>query len=90
MVQERRVPTTERMGELIVAHKNDASAHHSKTGSYEVYANTELVTSLPGASSTYVGRILRKRTGSGAKTYVYMCVRNDANTYEWIQLGVST
>ncbi|GAI20899.1 unnamed protein product, partial [marine sediment metagenome] len=66
------------------------SQHHTKTGNYEVYAKTELVTSLPGASSTYVGQILRKRTGSGAKTYVYICVQNDANSYEWVQIGVST
>lgn len=74
----------------ITTHKNIASAHHIKTGNYEVYANTELVTSDPAADAAHLGRIIKVRTGAGAKTYLKCCVQNDANGYEWIQIGIST
>jgi len=71
-------------------HKSNASAHHAKTGNYEVYANTEEVTSDPSADADHLGRIIRVRSGAGNKTYVKICVQNDADGYEWIQIGVST
>ena len=67
-----------------------ASDHHAKTGDYEVFANTELVTSLPAAAAGNVGRILRERTGADQVTKAFMSVQNSLNNYEWIQLGIST
>ncbi len=74
----------------IATHKDDASAHHAKTHDYEVYGNTEEVASDPPADAAHLGRIIRVRTGAGAKTYLKCCVQNDANGYEWIQIGIST
>jgi len=64
--------------------------HHTKTGDYEVFANTELVASLPAAAAGNVGRILRERVSSGQVSKAFMCVQNALDTYEWIQLGIST
>ncbi|MBA7610105.1 hypothetical protein ES703_17310 [subsurface metagenome] len=64
--------------------------HHSKTGNYEVFPNTELVTGVPAAASGNVGRILRERIGAGEVTKVFLCVENSADAYEWIQIGIST
>ena len=44
----------------------------------------------PTAGATYEGRIIRTSGSTDQKTYVWMCVKNDANAYEWIKLGVST
>jgi len=66
------------------------SDHHVKTGNYEVFPNTELVTSLPAAAVGNVGRIMRERTGAGQTTKVCICVENSADGYEWVQLGIST
>lgn len=51
---------------------------------------TEEVTSDPTADAAHLGRIIRVRAGAGAKTYLKCCVQNDANGYEWIQIGIST
>ncbi|GAH55931.1 unnamed protein product, partial [marine sediment metagenome] len=66
------------------------SDHHVKTGDYEVFPLTEVVTSVPAAAVGNVGRIMRERAGADQVTTVKMCVQNSANTYEWIQIGVST
>ena len=66
------------------------SDHHTKTGDYEVFANTEVVTSLPAAASGNVGRIMRERAAAGQVTQAFMCVQNSSNAYEWIQVGIST
>jgi len=44
----------------------------------------------PAAGVSYEGQIIRTSGASGEKTYVWMCVKNDADGYEWIQLAVST
>lgn len=67
-----------------------ASDHHAKTGNYEVFPNTELVTGLPAAAVGNVGRIMRERTGAGQVTKVFICVENAADGYEWVQIGIST
>lgn len=67
-----------------------SSDHHDKTGDYEVYPLTEGVTSLPAADADHLGRIYRVRSGAGAKTTVYICVLNDDDGYEYIQIGIST
>ncbi|MBA7679756.1 hypothetical protein ES703_88059 [subsurface metagenome] len=64
--------------------------HHAKTGNYEVFPNTELVTGVPAPVAGNVGRILRERTGAGQVTKVFLCVENSADTYEWVQIGIST
>ncbi len=64
--------------------------HHTKTGDYEVFPLTEEVTAVPVAAVGNVGRIMRERASAGQVTTVKMCVQNSANTYEWIQIGVST
>jgi len=66
------------------------SDHHAKTGNYEVFPNTELVTGLPAAAVGNVGRVMRERTGAGQVTRICMCVENAADGYEWVQIGIST
>jgi len=44
----------------------------------------------PTAGVSYEGQIIRTSGGASQKTYVWICVINDAGTYEWIQLGLST
>jgi len=44
----------------------------------------------PTATAAYEGQIIVASGGAGVKSWVYMCVCNDADGYEWIQLGVST
>jgi len=66
------------------------SDHHEKTGNYEVFPLTELVTGLPAAAAGNVGRIMREKSAAGQATKVYICVENSADGYEWIQLGIST
>ena len=51
---------------------------------------TPLYHTRPAAAIGNCGRIVRVSGASNEKTYVYMSVKNDANTYEWIQMGVST
>jgi hypothetical protein len=52
-------------------------------------ACTNLYTSQPTAD-VMQGQIIRVRSGADSKTYVYISVQNDANSWEWIQIGVST
>ncbi|GAI71194.1 unnamed protein product [marine sediment metagenome] len=66
------------------------SDHHAKTGNYEVFPNTELVTGLPAAAVGNVGRVMRERTGAGQTTRICICVENAADGYEWVQIGIST
>jgi len=66
------------------------SDHHVKTGDYEVYLNTEVVTAVPVAAVGNVGRIMRERPSAAQVTTVKMCVQNSADGYEWIQVGIST
>ena len=66
------------------------SDHHTKTGNYEVFPVTELVTSMPSAAAGNVGRIMRERTASGQVTKTFICAQNAANGYEWVQIGIST
>ena len=47
-------------------------------------------TTKPPAGPEYEGEIIRVRSGAGAKTYIYTCVQNSANGWEWVQLGVTT
>ncbi|MBA7610509.1 hypothetical protein ES703_17717 [subsurface metagenome] len=64
--------------------------HHTKTGDYEVFPLTELVASLPSAAVGNVGRIMRERTGAGQVSKAFMCVQNSGETYEWVQVAIST
>ncbi|GAI87764.1 unnamed protein product [marine sediment metagenome] len=66
------------------------SDHHVKTGNYEVFPNTEEVTSVPAPAAENLGRIMRERTGADEVTIVKLCVQNSSNNYEWIQLAIST
>ncbi len=66
------------------------SDHHEKTGNYEVFGLTEEVTAVPAPAAENLGRIMRERVGADEVTVVKLCVQNSANTYEWIQLGIST
>ena len=67
-----------------------ASDHHAKTGDYEVFPLTELVTAVPVAAAGNVGRIMRERASAGQVSKAFMCVQNSGDTYEWIQIGIST
>jgi len=66
------------------------SDHHAKTEDYEVFPLTEEVTSVPAAAVGNVGRVMRERAAADQVTTVKLCVQNSGNTYEWIQIGVST
>jgi len=44
----------------------------------------------PAAAAGYEGKIIRTSGASGEGTWVWMCVFNSSDGYEWIQLGVST
>jgi len=65
-------------------------AEDVKTGNYEVYGLTEEVTSLPTATASEEGKIMRERSGAGMATKIFICVQNSADAYEWVQLGIST
>lgn len=47
-------------------------------------------TSKPTPGSGYLNKVIVVRSGGSAKSYIYVCVLNDANGYEWVQLGIST
>ena len=47
-------------------------------------------TSKPTPGPDWEGEIVRVRSGAGAKTYIYICVQNSADGWEWVQIGVST
>ena len=47
-------------------------------------------TGRPTAGVNNVGQIIRTSGSTGIKTWVWMSVRNDSNTYEWIQIGISS
>ncbi|MHA1741819.1 MAG: hypothetical protein ACTSVD_06995, partial [Candidatus Thorarchaeota archaeon] len=46
--------------------------------------------SKPTAGSSYLGMPIIVRSGSGAKSYIYVCVQNSSDGYEWVQLAIST
>lgn len=45
------------------------------------------VTSLPTASATHRGRILRVEGGTGVADALYVCRKDAAGTYSWVQLA---
>lgn len=47
-------------------------------------------TSKPTPGVAYLRKPIVVRSGSGIKSKVYVCVLNDANAYEWVQIGIST
>jgi hypothetical protein len=47
-------------------------------------------TSKPAASVSYEGRMILSSGGADKKTWIWVCVHNDANSYEWVQIGVSS
>lgn len=47
-------------------------------------------TNKPLPSVSHEGQIIVASGGAGKKSWVYICLHNDANSYEWIQLGIST
>ncbi|GAI67501.1 unnamed protein product, partial [marine sediment metagenome] len=52
--------------------------------------DTEEFTSDPAADAAHLGKVIRVRAAAGNKTYVKICVQNDADGYEWIQIGICT
>jgi len=44
----------------------------------------------PAAGPFWEGEIIRVRSGAGAKTYIYVCVQNSTDGWDWVQIGVST
>jgi len=51
---------------------------------------TPLYHTRPAAAESLAGQLIRTSGAAGEKTYIYMCVKNDADAYEWIQMGMST
>jgi len=56
----------------------------------EFKRQTELFTAKPTAEEAREGELIRVRAGAGAKTYLYICVQNSADTWEWVQVALST
>lgn len=56
----------------------------------KIEAITEEVTTLLPASESYLGKILRLRSGGTGVSKVYTCVKNSNGSYEWNQLAIST
>jgi hypothetical protein len=46
-------------------------------------------TSKPNASAGWDGRIIMS-SGGANKSRIWVCAKNDASTYEWIQIGISS
>jgi hypothetical protein len=44
----------------------------------------------PAAGAEYEGQIIRTSGSTGEGTWVWICVINSADSYEWIQLGMSS
>jgi len=55
-----------------------------------VVPKAELFATKPTAEQARAGEIIRVRTGAGAKAYLYVCVQNSTNTWEWVQIALST
>ena len=78
--------------------------HHTKTVSSEIdhaqvsnvspaqhhSEEVPLVTALPAPTSGLQGLFRRKRSGAGDNTTLYSCVENTGNTFEWVQVAIST
>jgi len=47
-------------------------------------------TNKPAAAVAYEGQIIVASGGTDKKSWVFICLHNDANGYEWVQLGLST
>jgi len=47
-------------------------------------------TNKPAASASYEGRMILTSGGTGKKSWIWVCVHNDDNNYEWIQIGISS
>ena len=45
---------------------------------------------LPAPSAAWLGKIVAVRTGVGEKTITYVCVVNSDNSYQWVQINIST
>ncbi|GAJ17424.1 unnamed protein product [marine sediment metagenome] len=48
------------------------------------------VITLPLASATQLNKIVKQRSTGGGISRVYICVQNSTESYEWIQIGIST
>ena len=44
----------------------------------------------PAAAAALDGTFWKTREGAGTKGYLWVCMRNDANAYEWVQVGITT
>ncbi len=48
------------------------------------------VITLPPASADQLNKIVKQRSTGGGISRVYICVQNSTESYEWIQIGIST
>jgi len=60
------------------------------TDSYRFLYKIPKYVSKPSITSAYYDTLIAVRLTSGNKTYIYACVQNDANTWEWVQVAIST
>lgn len=51
--------------------------------------NTDLVDTLPTASSELRGRIFTKNNGAGSADTIHICIKNSSNTYEFKQVTIT-
>ena len=54
------------------------------------HVNRSILASRPGAAAGYAGALWCTREGAGTKEKVWVCMQNDANGYEWVQVAITT
>ena len=52
--------------------------------------SSSIVTELPSPSSEYSGIFKMLRIGIDNVSTLFVCTQNDANVWEWVQIGIST
>ena len=53
-------------------------------------AIAEEVITLPPPSKGQLNKIVKQRSTGGGISKVYICLQNSAESYEWVQVAVST
>ena len=53
-------------------------------------AKAEEVITLPSPSKGQLNKIVKQRSTGGGISKVYICVQNSTESYEWVQIAVST
>ena len=60
------------------------------TKTFRYFVPRTIVATRPAAAAGVAGLLWCSREGAGQKEKVWICMQNDANGYEWVQLGITT